>query len=265
VRDENYYAMRSLMANTLRVMRGGGSPRKIIGDIECIARHTEQTSGDSNARTVAADSLASGVSSWKDWSSEKLGDACRSGGRHYARLSFEYDACRAALRIMAAEMDGNGMEASKATSDLWSAVSEYTKFLREEEAAHEAEYIKEISGIRDKEATKERRVAKNNRSVIAGANDNSTCFVYFVSDGDAIKIGKANNPRSRLGGLQTSHYKPLRILGLMPGDETLERHLHGKFRKHHIRGEWFRDCHDIRKFIRDIPGNDNAPTIANAA
>lgn len=37
--------------------------------------------------------------------------------------------------------------------------------------------------------------------------DHSEGFVYFVSDGESIKIGKANNVKSRLSGLQTGHAK----------------------------------------------------------
>src|SRR5690554_1648277 len=37
-------------------------------------------------------------------------------------------------------------------------------------------------------------------------------YVYFVSDGEAIKIGKAKDPKNRVSGIQTSTARPLTIL-----------------------------------------------------
>lgn len=60
---------------------------------------------------------------------------------------------------------------------------------------------------------------------------------YFITDGDAIKIGAATNVAARLASLQTSHPKPLSVVGVVIGGD--ERSFHETFAKHRIRGEWF--------------------------
>ena len=74
-------------------------------------------------------------------------------------------------------------------------------------------------------------------------------FVYFVSDGEAIKIGKANDPKRRLGGIQTGTARPLSLLGVVPGGRRMERRIHREFQAHRLRGEWFADCAEIRSYI----------------
>lgn len=89
----------------------------------------------------------------------------------------------------------------------------------------------------------------------------SESFVYFISDGVNIKIGISKHPKKRLASLQTAHSTKLEMLAVIPGDRETEFQLHGMFAEHHIRGEWFNDCAEIRRYIA---ANDNAE-LANAA
>ena len=74
-------------------------------------------------------------------------------------------------------------------------------------------------------------------------------FVYFMSDGEAIKIGKANDIKARLSGLQTSTHRPISVLGAVAGGYRKERLLHRMFADRRLRGEWFEDCAEIRDYV----------------
>lgn len=76
--------------------------------------------------------------------------------------------------------------------------------------------------------------------------------VYFVTDGEAIKIGHANNINRRIAELQTSQHFPLYFIGGLSGGEHEERLLHRRFALLRIRGEWFEIHPDIFNFIDEI-------------
>ncbi len=76
--------------------------------------------------------------------------------------------------------------------------------------------------------------------------------VYFVQSegpGGPIKIGYAQCPIQRLSNLRTSSAYELELLGVLPGEKFLEQEVHNRFRKDSIRGEWFKDSVELRKFI----------------
>ena len=68
-------------------------------------------------------------------------------------------------------------------------------------------------------------------------------FVYFISEtGSAgpIKVGVSANPHKRLRALQTSNYRHLEIVGIIPEtDEFNERTIHASLDTWHERGEWY--------------------------
>ena len=78
-------------------------------------------------------------------------------------------------------------------------------------------------------------------------------FVYFISDGDAIKIGLSKTPKGRLRTLQTGHPRELVLLASLEGSRRLEREIHERFANLRLRGEWFRDDGEIRKWLRSSP------------
>ena len=76
--------------------------------------------------------------------------------------------------------------------------------------------------------------------------------VYFITDGDAIKIGFSQVPKLRLTALQTSHHKPLRVIGTVPAMLHDEGTIHRWFSHLRLRGEWFRPDQDLTTFIEQV-------------
>lgn len=80
--------------------------------------------------------------------------------------------------------------------------------------------------------------------------------VYFIEavNGGFIKIGVSRRGRSgelRLRDLQVGCPFTLRLLSQVEGGRSLEARLHQQFRKYHVRGEWFRDVPEIRKYAAE--------------
>ena len=90
-----------------------------------------------------------------------------------------------------------------------------------------------------------------------GANEEYVPFdgyVYFVSWGEKdspVKIGWSVDPERRLQGLQVSFPYELKILGVIPGIKALEKEIHGKFRREHLRGEWFSPSGALSQLIEE--------------
>jgi hypothetical protein len=61
--------------------------------------------------------------------------------------------------------------------------------------------------------------------------------VYFIDDGTAIKIGKSEDPLSRVKKIQTNNPRQLTLLGYSYYLE--ESYTHHMFIHKHIRGEWY--------------------------
>ena len=78
--------------------------------------------------------------------------------------------------------------------------------------------------------------------------------IYFIGAGKRgpIKIGVAGDPRKRLKTLQVAHYERLALLLTIRADDELERVLHKRFKRGHLRGEWFdRDTPGLLELISD--------------
>lgn len=231
--------VRGVIANLLRIMRGGGYADRLLGDIEAMAATTEATKGDYGTRSQVLHEIVYDLHAW--WPEQ---------GDHPDVYEFEYGVCDAALRIIAARLDGNSTQRSKAFSDLLRHFRDRQVRLGLDTEKERERKIDRMVAEMQLRHRMEARADATTRRALAAANDNAINYVYFITDGEAIKIGKANNPKSRLSGLQTSHYKPLRVLATMPGGEELERELHRAFDAFRIRGEWFKDCREIRAFIK---------------
>lgn len=76
--------------------------------------------------------------------------------------------------------------------------------------------------------------------------------VYFVTDGEFVKIGIAKLFAKRLGGLQTGSPREIKPLCVCMFDDYIwaqkyEKLLHDYFTDKHVRGEWFKiDEKDIK-------------------
>lgn len=68
-----------------------------------------------------------------------------------------------------------------------------------------------------------------------------------------VKIGVVENDDDvdkRIGNLQVSSPFPVDLLGIFPGDETVERQLHDKYQGYRLRGEWFNiPEHELDKLL----------------
>lgn len=86
--------------------------------------------------------------------------------------------------------------------------------------------------------------------------------VYFVTDGEFIKIGYSNEPKSRMNSLRSGNPRTLRLLGVIPGTLAIEKSLHQRFAHLEVRREWFKDNrHEIINLIEQLvrTANPNGP------
>lgn len=81
-------------------------------------------------------------------------------------------------------------------------------------------------------------------------------YVYFIANQrkTVVKIGIANNPQKRLQTFQTANHEKLIILRVIKVKSRTEAFqfettLHKKFKKFHIRGEWFKLTRTVQSFI----------------
>ncbi len=88
-------------------------------------------------------------------------------------------------------------------------------------------------------------------------------YLYFIANQrkTVVKIGIANSPQKRLKTFQTANYEELiilRVIKLKNRTEafSLETALHKKFKRFHIRGEWFKLNSTIKSFIESYQMNE---------
>jgi len=75
--------------------------------------------------------------------------------------------------------------------------------------------------------------------------------VYFIEAPGRIKIGYTRQPEKRLRSLQNGDMESLKPIAVIDGSRFLEKALHGVAAPYHLRGEWFRDCSEVRQIISD--------------
>ena len=93
--------------------------------------------------------------------------------------------------------------------------------------------------------------------------DVDVSYVYFIADGEFVKIGKANDVNQRKLSLETGNPRDLITLGTISCNSesesySLEKKLHHHFEPWHHRGEWFVVGPQILDFISTI--NPTKPT-----
>ena len=79
-------------------------------------------------------------------------------------------------------------------------------------------------------------------------------WVYFICDGEYVKIGVAKNIESRVKQLQTGNAKKLFVKCKIPCKTSvaayfLENELHHLFSEYQLQGEWF----DVLRFTEEYP------------
>lgn len=87
------------------------------------------------------------------------------------------------------------------------------------------------------------------------------CYIYFIRDGDCIKIGRAINPHSRLEALQTGHKNPLSLVAAIPAHADLEPALHELFEPISVGHEWFMCTRELVEFIERLNTGENPVAV----
>lgn len=89
-------------------------------------------------------------------------------------------------------------------------------------------------------------------------------YLYFISDGQHVKVGRAISVLNRLRALQVSHAKPLTVIAAVPSNHAVERDVHRAFRDFREKGEWFRHEGAFGTFLsRVVAGEHPAAILAN--
>lgn len=86
-------------------------------------------------------------------------------------------------------------------------------------------------------------------------------WVYFVRRGTSggVKIGYAENPHSRMRGMQTANEDELFLLGAIKGGREVEQELHRRFAAGRKRGEWFHATPELLAFIEGVTRSQEQP------
>lgn len=85
-------------------------------------------------------------------------------------------------------------------------------------------------------------------------------YVYFVSDGEDIKIGFSERPVRRLTGLQSGHKKELKLLAVVSAGLVSEKQAQDRFDHLKIRGEWYRAAPELTDYIAELNQTNPLPT-----
>lgn len=86
-------------------------------------------------------------------------------------------------------------------------------------------------------------------------------WVYFIRRGTngGVKIGYAENPHSRMRGMQTANEDELFLLGAIKGGREVEQELHRRFATGRKRGEWFHATPELLAFIEGVTRSQEQP------
>lgn len=88
-----------------------------------------------------------------------------------------------------------------------------------------------------------------------GSKENNPCkTLYFISDGEFVKIGIAYNAKERLKTLQTGNPRRLKLIASFKnlGRTEWETHLRLRFKNVHVKGEWFKHTQIIDNLIKEL-------------
>jgi len=90
-----------------------------------------------------------------------------------------------------------------------------------------------------------------------GEESSNKFVIYFLQvETGEVKIGIAREHKlkRRIADLQIGNHQELKLLRTVKGSIYAEFWLHRKFRKLHIRGEWFKYTEDMMKIVPPLDG-----------
>lgn len=82
--------------------------------------------------------------------------------------------------------------------------------------------------------------------------------IYYLSDGDHVKIGFTTNWSEREKKYRTHTPRPLTLLAIRPGTHQEETRLHHEFRRYRANGEWFYPGPELVEHIKRTVDELNA-------
>lgn len=86
---------------------------------------------------------------------------------------------------------------------------------------------------------------------------NGWCYVYFVQQARAVKIGRAVDVRRRLEELQTASAAPLTLLVAVAAHASLETEILKRLAPYRLGGEWFIFGPEIAHLVRQFQKGAN--------
>lgn len=252
-------AMRGLFANMLRCVRGAGKPMHLLSQMADVIGHMEAL--DLSIGPAAAnDVMLDAMQSWSE-TKEALLDMREAdvgspehlqASRNFEREEAYCNVMKGSLQVIASRLVGQSTQESAGETEMSRGINEIFEIRRNRETER---FLRES---RAPVIRSQPRALSNPSS-----SDGRVDWLYFITDGTAIKIGVSNEPQKRLRGLQTAHHSKLTIIGTMAGGYQLEGELHARFAGDRMHGEWFRPSAALRDYIEDHAGisaaNDNEP------
>lgn len=77
--------------------------------------------------------------------------------------------------------------------------------------------------------------------------------VYFAASGGRIKVGTTvKGAEERIAAISSHLAEPLRLIGAIAGGLPMERAVQRRLKPWRIKGEWFRDCEEVREIIQSL-------------
>jgi hypothetical protein len=137
------------------------------------------------------------------------------------------------------------------TSQFVALLTQFAQILNQNQCVITAHNPLEVRGLiargigalpkgRLRSKTNQKAASRYRTRRIAATAQEKTGVVYFIQDGESIKIGFClKKPEKRLAALQTGNSNTLRLLGHVSGSEMHETLLHRHFSRFRIQGEWF--------------------------
>jgi hypothetical protein len=85
-----------------------------------------------------------------------------------------------------------------------------------------------------------------------------TAWTYFVGsrEQEVVKIGVTTRLKSRMSALRNSSPIPIKLFAVAFGSSDIELHLHDRFAKDRLHGEWFRLTDEISDCIDAVKNQD---------
>jgi hypothetical protein len=88
-------------------------------------------------------------------------------------------------------------------------------------------------------------------------SEDGWCYLYFIQQGNAVKIGRTNDVRQRMYKLQTASAMPLTLLVAVAAHATLEIEYLKRMEPFRLNGEWFIYGKEIARVVQLLQAGMN--------